>query len=586
MLAGRNMNGWAASATWQPPGGLAAVGRLLALLRDPGYAILLVAVVVTILLILYPLFWLFYGGFSYGQGGLTHAIAEFRQLPGLARAFENTLVIVVGTLPISFLVALPLVWITSRTDTPLRGVIELAALLPFITPPLIGAVAWSLLAAPRTGVLNVVMRQLGAGGPVFNIYSLPGLIFVMGLYMSPYVFVTVKSVMDRMDSRLEDASMIAGGGLWRTMRYIVLPLCMPGILSAAILVFTRTLEEFAIPGILGTPSGIYTITTYIFYQAISYTPPRYEIAALLATLIMGATGLALGLQAKLLGGRQRFTTVSGKGQAPRKIKLGRWRYVALAYALTYIALAVLLPYAVLIYAAFIGSWGKPPTPGNLTLAHFKTTFSPEFDAATGFENSIVLALGGATIAIVLTVLVSTVIVKGRRWIGRTLEFITAVPLMMPGPVMAVAMLWAYVRPPLMLYGTLWILLFAYTTHYLPYGVRTITGSLRQVSDEFEQAAAICGATRTKAFHDVIFPLLRPGILAGWMLMFVSMVREVSSSIFLFVPGTQTAAVSLIERWQEADFPSVAVLSLMLVSISLIVVIVVRRLFGRSALSSD
>jgi iron(III) transport system permease protein len=158
--------------------------------------------------------------------------------------------------------------------------------------------------------------------------------------------------------------------------------------------------------------------------------------------------------------------------------------------------------------------------------------------------------------------------------------------MMPGPVMAVAMLWAYVRPPFMLYGTLWILLVAYVTHYIPYGVRTITGSLRQLSPEFEQAAAVCGATRTRSFYDVMFPLVRPGILAGWMLMFVSMVRELSASIFLFVPGTQTAAVSLVERWQEADFSSVAVLSLTLVAISLAVIVVVRRVFGNSALAAD
>lgn len=584
------MNSYAAGpapAFSQPPTGVnPPLTRLASVLSDPANPLLVAAVLTTTVLILYPLFWLFYGGFSYGQGGLWHAVSELRHLPGLGRAFENTLVIALGSIPLAFLIAMPLVWITARTDTPLRAVIELAALLPFITPPLIGAVAWSLLAAPRTGALNVIARQFGASGPIANIYSMPGLIFVMGLYMSPYVFLSVKAVMDRMDSRLEDASMIAGGGLWRTTRYVVLPLCMPGILSAAILVFTRVLEEFAIPGILGTPSGIYTITTYIFYQAISYTPPRYEIAALLATFLMAATAIALVLQTKLLGGRQRFTTVAGKGQAPRRLPLGRWRYATLAYAVTYIALAVLLPYAALIYAAFIKAWGSLPVPANLTVAHFTTTFSPELDAATGFKNSIILALSGATAAIVLTLLVSIVIVRGRGAVSRALEFITAIPLTMPGPVMAVAVLWAYIHPPLVLYGTLWILLVAYTTHYLPYGVRTISSSLRQVSVELEHAAAICGATRAKSFRDVMLPLARPGILAGWMLMFVSMIRELSASIFLFVPGTQTAAVSLVERWQEADFSSVAVLSLTLVAISLTVVIIVRHLFGRSVLSSD
>ena len=555
---------------------------LAAIARDPAQVIIVVAVITASFLILYPVFWLFFGSFSYGQGGVLHALAELWQLPGLGRAFRNTLTVTLGALPVAFLFAMPLVWITSRTNTPLRSIIDLAALLPFVTPPLIGAVAWSLLAAPRTGVINVIARQFGATHPVVNIYSMTGLIFVMGIYMSPFVFLTVKAVMDQMDARLEDASLIAGAGVWRTARHVVLPLCMPGILSAAILVFTRTLEEFAIPSILGTPSGIYTITTYIFYQAVSYTPPRYEIAALLASFIMGATGLALGLQARLLGSGRRFTTVSGKGQPARLIDLGRWRYATLGYAMIYILLAVVLPYAVLIYAAFIKTLGRAPVPGNLTFSHFVTTFSSTYDAATGLMNSIVLAGGGATLATLLTLVVSYVIVNARGAGGRALELITSIPLAMPGPVMAVAMLWAYAGAPFMLYGTLWILLLAYITHYIPYSVRTISGSLRQMSTELEQAAAICGAARAQAFRDVVFPLVRSGVLAGWLLMFVSMIRELSASIFLFVPGTQTVSVSLVERWEEADFSAVAVLSLTLVAVSLTVTVIVRRVLGRPA----
>jgi iron(III) transport system permease protein len=238
-----------------------------------------------------------------------------------------------------------------------------------------------------------------------------------------------------------------------------------------------------------------------------------------------------------------------------------------------------MPFSVLIYAAFIGSWGDAPVVENLTAAHFAATFSPDLNVGSSFLNSLVLALGGATLAIVLTLLVSIVIVKGHAPASHALEFVTAIPLTMPGPVMAVALLWAYVHPPFALYGTLWILLLAYMTHYIPYGVRTITGSLRQVSDELEKAALICGATRARSFRDVMLPLVRSGVLAGWMLMFVSMIRELSASIFLFVPGTETIAVSLVERWQEGDFSSVAVLSLTVVTVSLAVIVAVRRLFG-------
>src|SRR6266699_5881800 len=213
--------------------------------RDGATVVMGLAAVTLCFLVLCPLFWLFYGSFSYGEQGLGAALVQFWQLPGLERAFLNTLYLVAGTVPLSFLIALPLVWITSRTDTPLKGLIEIAALLPFITPPLIGAVAWALLAAPRTGLINVLARQLGTTAPVLNIYSMSGLIFVMSLYVSPYVFLTVQAVMQRMDASLEDASSISGASLSRTVFTVVLPLRMPAILSAGILVMTRILEEFA-----------------------------------------------------------------------------------------------------------------------------------------------------------------------------------------------------------------------------------------------------------------------------------------------------------------------------------------------------
>ncbi|HLH96187.1 MAG TPA: iron ABC transporter permease [Xanthobacteraceae bacterium] len=552
---------------------------------DAASLVMAVAVAALFFLVLYPLFWLFYGSFTYGdQLAPAAALQALATLPGLSRALDNTLLLLLGAVPLSFLFALPLVYIVSRTDTPLKGLIEIAAILPFITPPLIGAVAWALLAAPRTGLINLVARELGARGPILNIYSMGGLIFVMSLYVSPYVFITVQAAMQRMDASLEEASLISGASVARTVRNVVLPLCLPAILSAAILVITRVLEEFAIPGVLGAPSGIYTITTYIYYQAISYVPPRYEVAALLASMFMAATAILLAVQARVLSGGRSFTTVSGKGRAPRFTRLGPWRYATLAYALIYLGLTVVLPYLVLLYAAFAASWDAAPSLSNLTFANFAATFSPELSVGTGLINSVVLALSGASLAILLTLIISYMINKGKPWLRAVLDFVSSIPLAMPGPVLAVAMLWAYLHEPFVLYGTLWILLVAYMTHYLPYGVRAIAGSFRQLSTELERAAASCGASRIASFRDILLPLLRPGILAGWMLMFVSMIRELSSSIFLFVPGTETTSVAMLEMWQESRFAGVAVLSLTLIAISLCVVIFVRWLAGAAYLS--
>ena len=552
---------------------------------DPAIVIMTLAAATLMFLVLYPVFWLLYGSFSYGEQGFAAALGQFWQLPGLNRAVMNTVWLVCGTVPLSFLFALPIVWMTARTDTPLKGVIEIAALLPFITPPLIGAVAWSLLAAPRTGLINVLARSLGAKAPVLNIYTMGGVIFVMSLYLSPYVFLTVKAVMERMDGSLEDASRICGAGPGRTIRHVLIPLGMPAILSAGILVLTRAMEEFAIPGVLGAPSGIYTVTTYIYYQAISYVPPRYEVAALLATFLMGITALCLGLQARFLGGGRRFTTVSGKGRPPRLLQLGGWRYVTLAYALVYITLTVVLPYVVLIYAAFIDVWGHPPMIANLTVANVIATFDPELAVRQGLMNSVLLAFAGATIAALLTLTVGYIISVRESWTGRVLDFISAIPLAMPGPVMAVAILWAYLHPPFVLYGTLRILSSPTSPTICPSAcaplplvpagqcrIRTRRGGVR--------------GRRIAAFRDILFPIVRPGLFAGWMLMFVSMIRELSSSIFLFVPGNETAAVALLEMWQEARFSNVAVLSLTVVAIAVVVVVLVRRLAGSASFAGE
>jgi iron(III) transport system permease protein len=243
---------------------------------------------------------------------------------------------------------------------------------------------------------------------------------------------------------------------------VLIPLSLPAILSAGILVLTRALEEFAIPGVLGAPSGIYTVTTYIYYQAVSYIPPRYEVAALLATALMGITAFCLGLQAWLLGGGRRFVTVSGKGHPARLTRLGRWRCATLGYALAYIALTVLVPLLVLIYAAFITQWGRPPTPANLTFANVVATFDPVLPSQQGLTNSLLLGFTGATAAALVTLIVGYIIAGARSFAGHALDFVSAIPLAMPGPVMAVAVLWAYVNPPFVLYGTLWILLGLFT----------------------------------------------------------------------------------------------------------------------------
>ena len=467
-----------AAVAWRPPDYRSPLSRLVTVLRDPAYAILIVAVLTTTFLILYPLFWLLlHGGFSYIRRArarhceFSNCLAwDGHSKPPFRHSWNDADFV---------LIAVPLVWITSRTDTPLRGVIKLAALALYHAAAdrrrCLVAISG---AARRCSTSSRGSSEQARPGGQYLLHAWTGLCH--GTSSRPYVFLTVKAVMDRMDSRLEEASQIAGGDLWRTMRYIVLPLCMPGILSAAILVFTRSLEEFAIPGILRRHPAS-TRSPLIFFIKPSATHRRYEIAALLATFIMGANRSRTRPSGEIA--RRPATLHHRVGQRPSAAtdEARRQRYVTLAYAMTFPrsrgAVALRRPDLCRLHQDL----GQDADARQPNLAHFATTFSPEFDATTGTEQHHL----------------------GVRWRYRRhradaarrhrhredaarsvafLEFVTAIPLMMPGPVMAVACCGPMLARPLCS-TALWILLLAYITHYLPYGVRTITGSLRQPAPE-------------------------------------------------------------------------------------------------------
>ncbi len=545
-----------------------------------------ISTAVVVVLVVYPLLWLLLGSMQSSTGaGFFHTYVDAVRSPYFGEMIWNSAVMSIGTTVLAVIMGTPLAWIVVRTDTPFRPVLMSLALVPFITPPVLAAIAWSYLGSPNSGILNLLWRSVThARGPLFDIYSMPGLIWVMALSLTPYVFVFTSTGLENMDPALENASSIAGSSPRRTTLTITLPLMMPAILSGALLVFIQSLEIFAIPATIGVPAGIYVFVTQI-YQLIQELPPNYGEAAALSVPVLAICGLALLLQNRLLGRGKSYATVAGKALRPQRIHLGAMRYVALGYALSFLFFSAALPYLVFLYGAFIKSSGLPPYPENLTTRYLTEFFAGSEGAMVlrAIRNSLILSISGAAIATVMAALIAYFVQRG-RWRGAgLLNFLALAPVAVPGAVLAIGLLWAYIRPPFELYGTLTILLLAYVTRNLPYGVQAVGASLAQVSDDLEKAARITGAPWGRAFRTVVLPVLIPGLLSGWVLMFVSMMRELSASIMLFSSNTETLAVALYLLWDEALFQKVSILSLIIVVLALVPIAFVRWLVRSTGL---
>ena len=541
-------------------------------------------------LVLYPLFWLVLGSLKPNLASPDFTLDAFvavYEADYMGEVLRNTAVMSVGVTAASVLIGVPLAWIVGRTDTPFKDYINMIAILPFIMPPVVVAVAWAYLGTPRVGFINLFWKwMVGGREPLFDIFTMGGLVFVMALSLAPYVFIFTVTAFRSMDPTLENAAHISGANQWRTTLRITLPMAAPAILSGALLAFILSLEIFAIPATIGVSGGIYVFSTQLWRMMIGI-PPNFSHAAAMSVPILLVCGLALWGQTKALGRSARYATVAGKSFRPRLVELGAWRYVALGFAAAYLLVSAILPLLTLIYGAFISNRGRPPTSEFLTLGHVFEIITGDGGAVIlrSIQNSLLLSFLGATIGVALSAVVAYFVVRS-VWRGRgALDFLALVPVAIPGAVIAIAMLWAYVREPFNLYHTLWIILIAYITRFLPFGVRAVSNSITQIHEELERAAAVSGANWGVVFWRILAPLAMPGIVAGWIILFVSMMRELSASIMLFSSNNEVIGTILIQLYDEGLFSHVCILSLIIVILSLGSVALVRWLTKQSDLGS-
>jgi iron(III) transport system permease protein len=531
-------------------------------------------------LILLPLAWLVVFSLSDGTGGLT--LANFERLftdPDFVDPLITTAVVATSSATACCLCAAPMGWLVARTDLPFTRVIRALVTASFVTPPFLGAIAWELLAAPNSGLLNQGYRIL-TGAPqddyLFNIYSLPGLIFVISCYTFPYVFVLVANALDRIPGDLEDASAILGGGTWVTARRVTIPLALPALLAGVLVAFLQAMTLFGSPAILALPAGFHTMTTKIW--SLFQYPPKPELAAAASLPLLVLTVILLRGQHIILG-RKGYSVVAGKSGDPRLIRLGRWMWPALAFVFLVLLMPVFLPYFALFNAAFAPIATTLVTPANMTLHNFAFTFFELSATQLALKNTIILGALAATLGTALALVISHL--TARQAIGghRVLAFLATAPIAIPGIVLGVGLFLSYTRPPFVLYGTLWILLLAYVTIELPAAYQQLQSAYRAVHTELEDASRILGATRLQALRHITAPLLRTSVIATWCFIFVSVIRELSAAIMLFTSETKVISVLIFDLKESGDLGAIAVLGLSMLAITFAVVVAVNRLPG-------
>jgi iron(III) transport system permease protein len=533
------------------------------------------------LLILLPLGWLAYTSVS-GERGFTLAsyVRVFTD-PQLQKALGNTLVLAFWSGLGALVLGAPMAWLSARTDLPGRRIVTSLILASFVTPPFLGAFAWVMLAGPNAGYLNKLYRSLtGAEAPLVNIFTMPGLIFVVALYTFPYVYIMIANTLELIASDVEEAAALLGASRFWVALTITLPLVLPAILSGFILAALQALALFGSPAILALPAGFHTITTQIW--ALFQYPPKVEMAAAFSVPLLLATALLLLIQKKLLG-RRGYAAVGGKTQR-RSIPLGRWRFPALLGCLAVLACAVFLPYGILAKAAFSRAWAQPLTWDNFTLGNWSFAFlysSTQAAILNTLELGILTACVGAGLAALLAYITNRKLIAGHQF----LAFLALAPVVIPGVVLAVALFIAYTRPPFVLYGTLWILFVAYLTKEMPVGYSQSDVTFRGIHPELEEAGRILGAGRLRVLGEITAPLARSGIIATWCFVFIGVIRELSASIILFTPNTKVISVVIFDLKEEGQFGAIAVLGLFMLAMTFATVLLMQGLLGRDVLGS-
>jgi iron(III) transport system permease protein len=535
-------------------------------------------------LVLPPLVWMFVKSLTSASTqtfSLENYVIVFTR-PDFTQALLNTVIVSVATAVFSTLLALPAAWAVSRSNMPFRGPIRVLILITFVTPPFLGAVAWILLAGSNAGLLNQWYAALtGQAGP-FSIYNMAGLILVCVLHQYPFCFILISSALDSVGTDIELAAQGLGARKLRVALTVTLPLALPATLGSFVLALLETASLFGTPAMLALPSGFHVLTTKI--SSLFKFPIHIEQATALAVPLVLAALLLVYIQRRVLG-RRSFATIAGKAGTRTPTDVGPWRWVLLAYCAVLLGFSTLLPYAALVMAGLSKNWVLPFGGDNFTLVHFGELFQNESTRSAIF-NSLLLAVVGGLVAVLLPALIAYARARGISRIAPLLVLVCLIPVAVPGIAMATGIFAAYAPPPFALYGTLTILLIAYVAKMLPLGLVSAQSTIGGISPSLEDASRILGAGRLRQLATITLPLARGGLIAGWALIFMTIIRELSASALLYTPQSRVLPVRFLDFTSEGNLEAASALGIFLLAISFVVVGAVYLFFGKNILGGS
>jgi len=537
------------------------------LMRVLPSAVLYLCAALVLYLVALPIILLILSGFK--PEGLVidpgFTLSHYIDLYSSARTYKlllNTLLFAAGSTCVALFFSISLSWIIERTNIRYKGWLRALIIAPMGVSPMLVAMGWVLLASPKIGFFNILLKHVfNLSEAPLNIYSFGGMIFVQGITAVPSAFLLLCFTFRNMDPVFEDASAVSGIGVFSTLRRIVLPILRPGILSVSILTFMVSMSVFDIAGVIGMPAKINVLSLELF-MAIQQPDgiPEFGIASSLATLFFISILILSYIYNRQTKAIAKFSTITGREYKPRILDLRKWRYAAMAFIVCYLLLATGFPIAILFWQSLTPYYAPVSMEmlKSLSFDSYRSLFAyPRMTLA--IKNTIIVAGISATALVFLSTIVSWIIVRSKyRW-RRALDVITMLPMSIPHIMLGLALIYVYLTIRAGVYGTIWIIIIAFVTTYLTYATRLINSTMFQINQELEEAAGVSGASMFRVFRTIIMPLLAPSMIGLWIWVLVHAMRELSVALMLQSHKNFMLTTLAWHMWEKGDIPQVAII---------------------------
>ena len=483
----------------------------------------------------------------------------------------NTLSFATCSTLVAFLVGAFIAWVVERTDTPLARLIGMILVGRIIIPGVLITISWILIASPNIGILNQFLNQTFGVRNFFNIYSFWGMVWVQAIEMVPLTYLLLSASFKAMDPRLEEASTMTGAGNWRTLRRISLPLVLPAALAALMLLFVTAIETFEVPLLMGGRAGVRVFSTEIFFNT-SRTPVDWGLSSTYSVAMLALCVALLFVYFRLVRHSERYRTVTGKDFRPRRIELGRWRYLTCTLALLIVFLITLVPLLMMIYASLLPFYQAPSRVAfeSMSLANYTSLLSAS-STITPMINSTIIGVFTATLVVLVVSLIAYFVHKTEIPGRKLLDYLGFAPIAIPSVILGATFLWFYLLTPVPIIGTLTIISLAYLTKYLPFALRFVSNSMMQIHPELDEAAQVAGVPWWRNFFMVTLPLLKPGLLAAWFWVMVHAYRELTVALMLARSQNRTAAVLILDFWEQGSFLKLSAFGVLMFALIIVLV---------------